>query len=230
MYHKMDVMDVCAILVLFYINLICCQSNFVYHPSSVEMNFILQHHTFAFRTKWDRIIFQITWNRGICCKTVYSENYNPYDKYIWQALIRINFSSSPLRLMANLLKVVILYQFVSGTSWFEATACIPIDISMPTTVSDMTKFPNIVGSRYNGCSFSGGFSKYGILNINCCIICIKFLPKGPINTLRPRQNGRYFPDDIFKGMFLNENDWISIKISMKLIGMKLMRKSIFLLV
>ena len=34
-----------------------------------------------------------------------------------------------------------------------------------------------------------------------------------INTLRPRQNGRHFPDDIFKWIFLNENVWISINIS-----------------
>ena len=26
-----------------------------------------------------------------------------------------------------------------------------------------------------------------------------------INTLRPRQNGRHFADDIFKSIFLNEN-------------------------
>ena len=36
-----------------------------------------------------------------------------------------------------------------------------------------------------------------------------------LNTLRPRQNGRYFADDIFKCIFLNENDRISIKISLK---------------
>ena len=35
-----------------------------------------------------------------------------------------------------------------------------------------------------------------------------------INTLRPRQSGRHFPDDIFKYIFLNENVWISIKISL----------------
>ena len=35
-----------------------------------------------------------------------------------------------------------------------------------------------------------------------------------INTLRPRQNGRYFTDDIFKCIFLNENAWISLKISL----------------
>ena len=37
------------------------------------------------------------------------------------------------------------------------------------------------------------------------------------NTLRPRQNGRYFADDIFKCIFLNENAWISLKISLKFV-------------
>ena len=37
------------------------------------------------------------------------------------------------------------------------------------------------------------------------------------NTLRPRQNGCHFPDDIFKCIFLNENAWISIKISLKFV-------------
>ena len=40
---------------------------------------------------------------------------------------------------------------------------------------------------------------------------------GIVNTLRPRQNGRHFPDDIFKCIFLNENIWISIKISLKFV-------------
>ena len=35
-------------------------------------------------------------------------------------------------------------------------------------------------------------------------ISLKFVPKGPINSLRPRQNGRHFADDIFKCIFLNE--------------------------
>ena len=38
-----------------------------------------------------------------------------------------------------------------------------------------------------------------------------------VNTLRPRQNGRHFPDDIFKWIFLNEDVWIPIKISMKFV-------------
>ena len=38
-----------------------------------------------------------------------------------------------------------------------------------------------------------------------------------INTLRPSQNGIHFPDDILKCIFVNENVWISIKISLKFV-------------
>ena len=46
---------------------------------------------------------------------------------------------------------------------------------------------------------------------------INFQPLVGVNTLRPRQNGRHFPDDIFKCIFLNENVWISIKISLNFV-------------
>ena len=36
-----------------------------------------------------------------------------------------------------------------------------------------------------------------------------------LNTLRPRQNGRHFADDIFNCIFLNENVWIPINFSLK---------------
>ena len=39
----------------------------------------------------------------------------------------------------------------------------------------------------------------------------------PLNTLRPRQNGRHFADDIFKCIFLNETVWIPFKISLKFV-------------
>ena len=37
------------------------------------------------------------------------------------------------------------------------------------------------------------------------------------NTLRPTQNGRHFADDMFKWIFLNENVWIPIEISLKFV-------------
>ena len=36
-------------------------------------------------------------------------------------------------------------------------------------------------------------------------------------TLRPKQNGCYFADNIFKCIFFNENVWIPIKISLKFV-------------
>ena len=39
-----------------------------------------------------------------------------------------------------------------------------------------------------------------------------------VNTLWPRQNGRHFLDGIFKYMWLIENVWISIQISMKFLS------------
>ena len=36
------------------------------------------------------------------------------------------------------------------------------------------------------------------------------------NALRPWQNGRHFPDDIFECIFMNGNTWISIKNSLKI--------------
>ena len=38
-----------------------------------------------------------------------------------------------------------------------------------------------------------------------------------LNTLRPRQNGRPFPDEIFKCILLNENVRIRIKISLEFV-------------
>ena len=44
------------------------------------------------------------------------------------------------------------------------------------------------------------------------------IQSNPVNTLRPRQNGRHFADDIFKRIFLNENVLISLEISLKFVA------------
>ena len=44
---------------------------------------------------------------------------------------------------------------------------------------------------------------------------IMLLCKVQVNSLRPRQDGRHFPDDIFKSIFFNENCCIWIQISLK---------------
>ena len=40
---------------------------------------------------------------------------------------------------------------------------------------------------------------------------------GNVNTLRPRQNGRYFADHILKCIFLKENVWILVKIALNFV-------------
>ena len=50
----------------------------------------------------------------------------------------------------------------------------------------------------------------------CCrISCSRMLS---FSTLRPRQNGRHFADEIFNCKFLNENVWIPVKISLKFVS------------
>ena len=55
---------------------------------------------------------------------------------------------------------------------------------------------------------------YSYPNLNAGLAGLKLMQ---FNTLRPRQNGRHFADDIFKRIFLNENVWIPIKISLKFV-------------
>ena len=60
---------------------------------------------------------------------------------------------------------------------------------------------------------------------NCSIETIDDIPKAAyiwshhvsINTLRLGKNGRHFLDDIFKRIFVIENTWISIEISLKFV-------------
>ena len=42
--------------------------------------------------------------------------------------------------------------------------------------------------------------------------------KNVFYSLRPRRNRRHFADDIFKCIFLNENEWISLRISLKFVS------------
>ena len=44
-------------------------------------------------------------------------------------------------------------------------------------------------------------------------VCLQY-----VSTLRPRQHGRHFAFNTFKRLFLHENTWISIKISLKFVA------------
>ena len=59
-------------------------------------------------------------------------------------------------------------------------------------------------------------ANYHLHAIHCLRTCMRTLPLA-INTLRPKQDGHHFPDDIFECIFLKENVWIPIKISLKFV-------------
>ena len=52
---------------------------------------------------------------------------------------------------------------------------------------------------------------------NIALITIGPSSQRTINTLRSRQNGRCFADDVFKCIFLTYDVWISLKISLKFV-------------
>ena len=66
-------------------------------------------------------------------------------------------------------------------------------------------------------AFLRGFSYWVNLTDAQTSWYVMIWPHFPSNTLRPRQNGRHFTDDIFKRIFYNENIWIPIKISLKFV-------------
>ena len=53
-----------------------------------------------------------------------------------------------------------------------------------------------------------------VIIMHCVASCPSFT-EILFNTLRLRQNGCYFIDDTFKGIFFNENIWILIELSLK---------------
>ena len=82
----------------------------------------------------------------------------------------------------------------------------------PTT--HILKFCNVINPHFHYMGrkhmllmvVSFWWKKYQVL------LCQSFL----INTLRPRQNVRHFAEEISECIFLNENIWISIEISLNL--------------
>ena len=55
------------------------------------------------------------------------------------------------------------------------------------------------------------------INVYTCWWTVFLYSLGPVNTWRPPQNGGDFTDDVFKCIFLNENVWILLKISLKFV-------------
>ena len=58
--------------------------------------------------------------------------------------------------------------------------------------------------------------RWSIVTFSATCLCLNLFWL-TVNTLRPRQNGQHFPDNISKWIFLNGNAWILIEISLKFV-------------
>ena len=61
----------------------------------------------------------------------------------------------------------------------------------------------------------GYYYQEGLIRYQLHLVCISREVSNCFNTLRPRQDGRHFADDIFTCIFSNENCCILIKFSLK---------------
>ena len=89
---------------------------------------------------------------------------------------------------------------MTSVKWWPSLYVLPLsDLVSKDSVSDRTHY---IGN-WAPCQYKGGLSRCG---------------DSRVNTLRPRQDGRYFADDALKCIFLNENVWISLKIPLKFVS------------
>ena len=76
-------------------------------------------------------------------------------------------------------------------------------------------YRNQLWSNHDQSALANSHTLYCIYTWYTWLPCLKEL--WLFNTLMPRQNGRHFADDIFKCIFVKENVWILIKISLKFV-------------
>ena len=128
-----------------------------------------------------------------------------------QAIIRTNagiLSIGPLGTKpSEILMAIHIFSFkkmhlkMSSGKW--RPSCLGLNLLIPIISRPYCKFTTQVLAPNSGTSLDA--------SCRCWFNLID------LNTLRPRQNGRHFPDDIFKWIFLNENVWISIEMSWKFV-------------
>ena len=100
------------------------------------------------------------------------------------------------------------YGFLRICSAIFGIKQLELKLEQPVVPPVMTKLASWQPSVFSDCW------QYAVLSV----IGLRNNGTRPLyNTLRPRQNGRHFADDIFECIFLNENVWILIKNSLKFV-------------
>ena len=130
---------------------------------------------------------------------------------VWRLFVNYEIDSSKI-MLTHILSVSVIEK--CGLTWYWET--------FPVNMLQCSKF-----ALYSTYCFGLYWSILQICIFQCDLIWIWVNvrlshyqwsdSKNIINTLRPRQNGCHLPNDIFKWIFLNENVWISINISLRFV-------------
>ena len=126
-------------------------------------------------------------------------------------------------------KIYILFSDLNGAAliqWRQCASQLSLGQRGMHFQVDYTEWTFSIGLVYLRHAFAYTFygrhrayTNQSILRTSMAIVYRETLMRirGAFNTLRPRQNGRHFPVDIFKCIFLFENVSIAIEISLKFV-------------
>ena len=125
-----------------------------------------------------------------CTEDIFKYQILYEDWHIWQKFVPKGFIVNKLSRSSNNGLALNRWHAIIRTNddWLPKNLT-PYSVSMPQWVNSLT-FSEATRYPHSFCS---------------------------VNLLRPRQNSRYFEDDIFTCIFLNENLWILINVSLKFV-------------
>ena len=112
------------------------------------------------------------------------------------------------------------YNAAAATIYIDNVAGTPVSFASSSeikTLGNITVGRNMSGSIHCVRVYDRVLDTAEITASEMCPLGKYIFTHWGLNTLRLRQNGRLFPDDIFKWVFLNGNVCISIKISLKFV-------------
>ena len=140
-------------------------------------------------------------------------NYNSY--YGNKSLSDVSMSILTAMCVLQCMKFIrhftsVVWQFVNLSAQYDLVGTIYCVIFW---ITEHLRFSNTFSTPYPICNWSFLWGR--LLLLMPCYLAPGLSQQ--FNSLRPRQNGRHFADDIFKRIFFNENIWIPIKISLKFV-------------
>ena len=175
-----------------------------YWPSDNWVIFYLEIHFFSVLFTINVIYFKWKWSNAV---DIYSA------LLIQMGVSSDNAECTPMR-----------FQLFMGEHWHEILSAILDDVIWSTDRCQKSNITRILEENMSDVVVSTGPADglapnghWSLIKLMSPINTGRIIQNQHFNTLRPRRNRCHFADGIFKWIFVNENVWITIKISLKFI-------------